>query len=121
MPYFVILTYFVVAVLAWSSVLGLCAAVPRWRGALFYGWRMLVGSALGFVLANLASIVVGGLPVLIGAVAGVGPDDPAAQVVAAFALLGFFFGPLIVSPLGFLAGALLSLRRARRAVHAAVV
>jgi len=118
MPHFVILTYFVIAVLAWGSVLGLCAAVPQWRRAFFYGWRMLVGSAVGFVLANLASIVVGGVPVLLGAALGVGPDDPAAQVVAGFALLGFFIGPLIASPLGFLAGALFSLRRTLQAQQA---
>jgi hypothetical protein len=112
MPYFVILTYFVVAVLSWGSVLALCAAVPRWRGALRTGWRMLVGSVAGFVLANLASIALGGIPVLVAAAAGVEPGDPLAQVVAGFALLGFFIGPLIVSPLGFVAGALLGLRRA---------
>ena len=113
MPYFVILTYFVIAVLAWGSVLGLCAAVPQWRGALHYGWRMLVGSALGFLVANLASIVVGGVPILLAAVFGIQPADPAAQVVAAFALLGFFFGPLVASPLGFVGGALVGLRFAR--------
>jgi hypothetical protein len=112
MPYFVILTYFAVALMAWGSVLALCAAVPGWRRLLPYGWRMLVGSTLGFVLANLASIVLGGVPVLLAAVLGIRPADPPAQVVAAFALLGFFIGPLIASPLGFLGGALLGLRRA---------
>ncbi|HEX6884133.1 MAG TPA: hypothetical protein VF530_12205 [Planctomycetota bacterium] len=112
MPYFVVLTYLVIALLAWGSVIALCASVPRWRGALHYAWRMLAGSLAGLVLANLASIAVGGIPILIGLAAGVEPADPAAQVVAAFALFGFFLGPLLASPLGFLGGALLGLHRA---------
>jgi hypothetical protein len=118
LPYFLILLCFVVALLAWGSVLALCLAVPGWRGAVHYVWRMLVGSTLGFLAANLASILVGGVPVLIGVALEVRPEDFAAQIVAAFALLGFFIGPLVVSPLGFVGGALLGLRRAWQVKHA---
>jgi hypothetical protein len=112
MPYFVVLTYLVVTLLAWASVIVLCASVPRWRGALPYAWRMLAGSLAGFVLANLASVALGGIPILLGLAAGVERGDPTAQVVTAFALLGFFLGPLLASPLGFLGGALVGLRQA---------
>lgn len=115
MPYFVILPIFAVAVCAESIGLLLCAVIPALRRGLPYGWRMLVGSLLGFVTANAASLLVGVVPVLCAAAVGIGKDDPEAQVVAGFALLGLFFGPLIVSPLGFLGGAWVGLRRARRA------
>lgn len=119
MPYFVILPIFAVAVCAEGICLLLCAAIPALRRAVPYGWRMLVGSFLGFLTANAASLLVGILPVLCAALIGIDKDDPGAQVVAAFALLGLFFGPLIVSPLGFLGGAWVGLRRARRVPHAA--
>lgn len=114
MPYFVILPVFAVAVCAEGLGLVLCAANPAWRRAVPYGWRMLVGSLLGFLSANLASLLFGVLPVLCATALHIGKDDPGAQVVAAFALLGLFLGPLIASPLGFLGGAWVGLRRAWR-------
>lgn len=117
MPYFLILPIFAVAMCAEGVGVLLCAAIPALRRALPYGWRMLVGSLLGFLTANLASLLVGVVPVLCAAAMGIGKDDPGARVAAGFALLGLFFGPLIVSPLGFLGGAWVGLRRARRARH----
>jgi MFS family permease len=119
MPYFVILTYFALAVMAWGSVIALCASVPNWRAAVPYGWRMLVGSSVGFVLANLASVVIGVAPVLLALLIGIDRDDPRAQIVSAFALFGLFIGPLLASPIGFVGGAWLGFRRASRALHAA--
>jgi hypothetical protein len=118
MPYFVILTYFAIAILAWGSVIGLCAAVPNLRAAVPYCWRMLVGSSVGFVLANLASLAFGLVPVLIALLLHIDRDHPAAQLVSLFVLLGLFIGPLVVSPLGFIGGALVGLRRAWRMRHA---
>ncbi len=117
MPYFVILPIFAVAVCAEGIGLLLCAAIPALRRGLPYGWRMLVGSLLGFLTANLASLLVGVVPVLCAGAMGIGKDDPGARVVVGFTLLGLFFGPLIVSPLGFLGGAWVGLRRARRVQH----
>src|SRR5262245_23693249 len=116
MPYFVILPLFAGVFFAEGLVLAVCAAIPRLRVALPYGWRMLVGSCAGFVCANAASILFGLVPIVCARALGIGADAPAAQIVAGFALLGFFLGPLIASPLGFLWGAWLGLRRARRAV-----
>jgi hypothetical protein len=115
MPYFVILPIFAGLLCAEGLVLAACAAIPRLRAALPYAWRVLIGSGAGFCCANAASLLFGLVPVACAAALGIGADDPAAQVVAAFALLGLFFGPLIASPLGFLCGAWLGLRRARRA------
>jgi len=120
MPYFVILPIFAMALCAESIGLLLCAAVPALRRGLPYGWHMLVGSLVGFVTANAASLLVGVVPVLIAAMLGIHKDDPGAQVAAGFALLGLFFGPLIVSPLGFLGGAWVGLRRARRVQHVTI-
>jgi hypothetical protein len=80
---------------------------------------MLVGSTLGFLTANLASILVGVVPVLVAMALGIGKDDPGAQIVAGFTVLGLFLGPLVVSPLGFLGGAWVGWRRGRRVQHAA--
>jgi hypothetical protein len=118
MPYFVILPVFVLATCAEGLGLALCAAIPALRRVVPYGWRMVVGSVLGFVTANLASLAVGVVPVLCATALGIDRDHPGAPVVAAFALLGLFLGPLIVSPLGFLGGAWVGWRRARRVQHA---
>lgn len=118
MPYFVILPIFAGLLFAEGLALGVCALVPRLRAVLPYAWRVLFGSCAGFVCANAASLLFGLVPVACAAALGIDADDPAAQVVAAFALLGLFVGPLIASPLGFLGGAWLGLRRARRALHA---
>ena len=118
MPYFVILPIFAGLLLFEGLVLLVCALVPRLRAALPYGWRVLVGSGAGFCCANLASLAFGVLPVLVASALGLDADSPGIQVVAAFTLLGLFVGPLVVSPLGFLGGAWLGLRRARRALHA---
>jgi MFS family permease len=118
MPYFVILPVFLVAMCAEGLGLALCALVPKLRRAVPYGWRVLVGSVVGFVTANLASLLVGVVPVLVASALGIDRDHPGAPVVAAFALLGLFLGPLVVSPLGFLGGAWFGWRRAKRA-HAA--
>jgi hypothetical protein len=115
MPYFVILPVFVVALCAEGLALALCAAVPALRRGVPYGWRVLVGSFVGFVTANLASLLVGVVPVLVATALGIGRDHPLAQVVAGFSLLGLFLGPLVVSPLGFLGGAWAGWRRAQRA------
>jgi hypothetical protein len=115
MPYFVILPCFAAAVLGWGCALCLCAVVPRLRRALPCGWRMLVGSSVGFLVANLASLLVGVVPVLCAAALGVDRDSAGAPVVAGFALLGLFVGPLIASPLGFLGGAWIARRRFARA------
>src|SRR5262245_51294686 len=112
MPYFVILTYFGLALFAWGWVIALLAAVPRLRAALPYCWRALVGSVLGFAVANLGSLLVALVPVGLAMALHIGKDSPGSQVVAGFALLGLFFAPPIVSPLGFLGGAWLGLRRA---------
>jgi len=121
MPYFVILPAFAAASCAGGLGLALCAAIPALRRGVPYGWRMLIGSMLGFLTANLASLLVGVVPVLAGMALGIDKDDPGAQVVAGFTLLGLFLGPLIVSPLGFLGGAWVGWRRARRGQHAAAV
>ncbi len=115
MPYFVILPVFAALLGAEGLVLCACAAVPRLRAAVPVAWRVLVGSAAGFCGANLLSLALGVVPVLCAGALGIEADDPGAQLVAAFALLGLFVGPLLVSPLGFLAGAYLGFRRARRA------
>ena len=115
MPYFVILPVFAGLFFAEGLALAVCATFPRLRAALPYGWRVLVGSCAGFVCANAASLLFGLVPVACAAALGIGADDPGAQVVAAFVLLGLFFGPLVVSPLGFVWGAWVGLRRARRA------
>ena len=117
MPYIVILTYFGLAVFAWGWLLALLAAVPRLRAALPYCWRALLGSVLGFAVANVGSLLVGLVPVGVAWALHIGKDSPGAQVVAGFALLGLFFAPPIVSPLGFLGGAWLGLRRAWSAHH----
>lgn len=119
MPYFVILTYFAVAVAAWGAALTLLASMPDFRNVVRTGVRMLVGSLVGFVVANLCSLLIGVVPALLAMALHVDRDDPAAQVVAAFALVGLFFGPLVASPLGFVGGALLGLRRALRLQRAA--
>ena len=121
MPYFVILLAFTAVLCAEGLGLALCAAVPSLRRGLPYGRRMLVGSTLGFLTANLASILVGVVPVLVAMLIGIDKDDPGAQVVAAFTLLGLFLGPLILSPLGFLGGAWVGWRRAWREQHTAAV
>src|SRR5262245_45022310 len=117
MPYLVILPVFAAALCAEGLGLALCAAIPALRGGVPYGRRVLVGSLVGFVTANLASLLVGVVPVLIAMALGIGKDDPGAQVVAAFTVLGLFLGPLIVSPLGFLGGAWAGWRRAKRVQH----
>lgn len=114
MPYFVILTYFVVAVAAWGAALALLASVPNFRSVVRTGVRMLVGSLVGFVVANLCSLLIGVVPALIAMALDVDRDSPAASLVVGFALVGLFFGPLVASPLGFVGGALLGLRRALR-------
>lgn len=119
MPYFVILPVFVLAMLLESLGLALCALVPRLRRALPYGWRVLVGSAVGFLTANAASLLFGVVPVLCATALGIDRDHPAAGIVAGFTILGLFLGPLVVSPLGFLGGAWVGWRRARRVEHAA--
>lgn len=115
MPYFLILWAFGAAFLAESVALGLCAVIPALRRALPYGWRMLVGSSLGFLAANFVSILVGVVPTLLAALLRVNKEGHVAQIAAAFALIGLFIGPLIASPIGFLGGAWLGLRRALRA------
>lgn len=114
MPYFIVLGAFGFALLAESLALSVCAAVPALRRLLPSGLRVLVGSALGFVAANLVSLLIGVVPVLVAVVLRVDEDSPGAQVVGAFALLGLFIGPLIASPIGFLGGAWLALRRGLR-------
>ena len=116
MPYHVILPLFALALGLETVVLACSAAVPALRRAVPYLWRMVVGSITGFVLANLGSLLFGALPAALAFVLRVDRDSDAADVVAGFALLGLFIGPLIVSPLGFLGGAILGLRRARRKV-----
>lgn len=118
MPYFVILTYFAVALAAWGAALALLASMPNFRGVVRTGWRMLLGSLVGFVVANLCSLLVGVVPALIAMALHVDRDSPSAPLVAAFALAGLFFGPLVASPLGFVGGAVIGLRRALRAKHA---
>jgi len=114
MPYHVILPVFALALGAEALVLAVLAAVPALRGAVPTVWRMLVGSVAGFVLANLGSLVFGALPALVALALQIDKDSGAADIVAAFAILGLFIGPLVVSPLGFLGGALVALRRARK-------
>lgn len=118
MPYFVILPIFAGVLSSGLVLLAVCATVPSLRGAVPYGWRMLLGSSVGFVAANLASLLLGVVPVLAAAALRIDKDSPVARVVAGFALLGLFIGPLVVSPLGFLGGAWVGLRRAWRARHA---
>lgn len=115
MPYFWILPFFAAAMLGGVCLLGVCRLVPALQRAQPYVRRMLIGSSLGFVLANLASLLFGVVPVLIASALGVSQDSPGAQVAAAFALLGLFIGPLIASPLGVLGGAWIGLERAWRA------
>ena len=114
MPYLEILSVFAALVAVQGCVVLCCALVPRLRRVVPYGWRVLVGSSVGFVLGNLGSLLLGAVPVLCAVAFHVDRDDPAAQVVAAFALAGFFVGPLVVSPLGFLGGAWIAFARARR-------
>lgn len=118
MPYHVILPVFALALGVEALVLVCSAAVPALRRALPYLWRMAVGSVTGFVLANLGSLLFGALPAALAFALRIDRDSDAADVVAGFALLGLFIGPLIVSPLGFLGGAIVGLRRARRQVVA---
>jgi len=120
MPYHLILPFFIAAFFAEGLGLLLCAAIPSLRRSLPYGRSVLVGSVLGFLTANLASILVGVVPVLVAMALGIDRDHPAAGIVAGFTLLGLFFGPLVVSPLGFLGGAWMGWRRAWRAAHARV-
>jgi len=115
MPYFVILTVFGALLCAEGLVLAVCAAIPRLRAALPCGWRVLVGSGAGFCCANAVSVAIGVVPVLLAMMLGIDADHPGAQIVAAFALVGLFVGPLVASPVGFLGGAWLGFRRARRA------
>ncbi len=114
MPYFVILPIFAGLLLGEGLALAVCALVPRLRAVVPYGWRVLLGSGAGFVCANALSILLGIVPVLCAAGLGIDADHPWAQGVAACALLGLFVGPLLASPLGFLGGAWLGLKRARR-------
>lgn len=113
MPYHVILPLFALALGAEALALLVSAAIPTLRRGLPYLWRMVLGSVTGFVLANLGSLLFGAVPCLIALALRIDKDSEAADVVAGFALLGLFIGPLIVSPLGFLGGAMLGLRRAR--------
>ncbi len=115
MPYFVILPIFAGLLGAEGLALLVCAAIPRLRAALPTGWRVLAGSCAGFCCANAVSVLLALVPVALAAAFGIEADDRGAQVVAAFVLLGLFVGPLIASPLGFLFGAWLGLRRAQRA------
>ena len=115
MPYFLILPVFAALFAAEGLALAVCAAVPRLRAALPYGRRVLLGSCAGFFCANAASALIALVAVAIGAALGVTPDDRGAQLVAAFVLLGVFLGPFVASPLGFLCGAWVGLKRARRA------
>jgi len=114
MPYQTILPLFGGALSLGLVLLALCAVVPSLRGALPYGWRMLVGGSLGFVLANLASLALGVLPAVCASVWHLRKDSPLAALVAGCAMLGLFVGPLVLSPLGFAAGAWWGARRARR-------
>ena len=118
MPYQMILPLFAGALSLGLVLLALCAVVPSLRGALPYGWRMLLGSGLGFALANFASLALGVLPALCASAWHVRKDSPVATLVAGCALLGLFIGPLVVSPLGFFGGAWWGLRRARCARRA---
>jgi len=118
MPYHVILPLFALALGAEVLVLACSAVVPNLRRALPYLWRMAVGSVTGFVLANVGSLLFGALPAALAFALRIDRDSNAADVVAGIALLGLFIGPLIVSPLGFLGGAIVGLRRARRQVVA---
>ena len=117
MPYHVILPLFGAALTAGFVLVGVCAIVPSLRGLVPYGWRMLLGAGLGFVAANLASLLLGVVPALCAMALRVDKAGRAAEIASAFALLGLFVGPLVVSPLGFLGGAWLGLRRAWRARH----
>jgi hypothetical protein len=117
MPYAVILPVFAALLAAGSLVLFLCACVPPLRIVVPYAWRMLVGSSVGFCVANVFSLLFGVVPVLIAAALGVDRDSPSAQLVAGCALLGLFVGPLVASPIGFLGGAWVGLRRAWEAAH----
>ena len=114
MPYHVILPVFALALGAEALVLAFLALVPALRRAVPTCWRVLVGSVTGFVLANLGSLLFGALPAVLALALRIDKDSDAADVVAAFALLGLFIGPLVVSPLGFIGGAIVALRRARK-------
>lgn len=115
MPHFLVLALFGILLLVEAAALCLCAALPALRRWLPYGWRVLVGSGLGFLVANVGAILLGIVPVLLASALGVDKDGTGGHVVGLFALLGLFLGPLIASPLGFLAGAWIGLRRALRA------
>src|SRR5262245_35124533 len=118
MPYYLILSVFGAALFSELCVLCVCAAIPALRRAVPYGWRVALGSFLGFVGANLVSLLVGLVPVLVASGLRIDRDAPGARIVAGFVLAGLFIGPLIVSPLGFLTGAWLGWKRARRVQHA---
>lgn len=114
MPYHLILPLFALAVGLETLVLGVLALVPALRRAVPTCWRVLVGSVTGFVVANLGSLLFGALPAVIALALRVDKDSDAADIVAAFAILGLFIGPLVVSPLGFVGGAIVALRRAKK-------
>jgi len=113
MPYTWILPSFGLALLAGLGFYALCALVPALRSARTAVGRALLGAGAGFLLANLASAVLGLVPAAIGHALDVAPESAESRIVAGFVLAGLFIGPLIVSPLGALAGAWIGLRRAR--------
>ena len=114
MPYLALLSIFALLVGVEGAVVLVCALVPSLRSALPYGWRMLVGSSVGFVVGYLASMLLGGVAVVCAAALDIDRDHPAAQIVVAVVLIGFVIGPLVASPLGFLGGAWFGLQSARR-------
>jgi len=111
MVYPLILRAFLFLVLAGGCSLAVCAALPSLRTVLPPVRYALLCGLAGFVGANLVSAAIGLLPALVAGLLDLDPASRGSQVASGFVLAGLYFGPLIASPLGFLAGLWYALRR----------
>jgi hypothetical protein len=115
MPYFFVVPAFVLAALAMSAASILCAAVPRWRGAFPFAWRILLWSSVGCIVANIPMFGLYLVPLGLQR-AGVTPDmaadNTALRIVFVACLL---IGPFVASAAGYLGGVFIGVRLAARA------
>jgi len=96
--YFIILPVFVCTLVCMSSATLASRFIEPLRPAYPFAWRVLVGSVLGFLLANALMLALFLIP------PGAEQASDAAKFAYAAAL---FLGPAIVSLIGFLGGSIL--------------
>jgi uncharacterized membrane-anchored protein YitT (DUF2179 family) len=116
MPYFIILPFFILAVVTLSAASILVASVPRLRPMFPFFWRVLLWSSTGVLLANIPVFCLYFVPLLLETT-NTSPSEGPTQSVLKYSLVGgLLLGPFIASAAGFLGGALFGVRSATRAI-----